>query len=84
MVAREQELVRDIMLPLAAATPGSGMYLNEGNFAQDNWTWEFYGENYPRLEQVKKRYNPAGTFYAATAVGSESWTVDGYGRLCRA
>lgn len=84
MVARQTELVDEIMPPLVAATPGSGMYLNEGNFAQEDWQAEFYGENYPRLREIKRRYDVDGLFYAPTAVGSEDWALDGSGRLCRA
>lgn len=84
MTTRETELMQDIMPPLIAATPGSGIYLNEGNFEQDNWQNEFYGENYASLKNIKEKYDPDGLFYATTAVGSEEWAVDGDGRLCQA
>jgi FAD/FMN-containing dehydrogenase len=83
MVAHEAELMGEIMPALVAATPGSGIYLNEGNFQQVDWQSEFYGENYPALARIKARYDPDGLFFATTAVGSEDWILDGDGRLCR-
>ncbi|KAK3361893.1 hypothetical protein B0T24DRAFT_690417 [Lasiosphaeria ovina] len=75
-----------------ALTPGSGAYMAEGDPAEPNWQQSFYGaDNYPRLLDIKRRYDPWGIFWARTTVGSESWdvrTADGYpnsqnGRLCR-
>lgn len=70
-------------------TPGSGAYLNEGDRLEPNFQWAFYGSHYPRLLEIKKRYDPTNLFYAATAVGSEffevrteSGAVDENGRLC--
>ncbi|KAK1766009.1 hypothetical protein QBC33DRAFT_123457 [Phialemonium atrogriseum] len=84
MAEREAVLVGKITPALEAATPGSGTYLNEANFAQVGWQAQFYGANYPRLLRVKAEHDPDGVFYAATAVGSEAWVADGSGRLCRA
>ncbi|CAL3967746.1 unnamed protein product [Diplocarpon coronariae] len=83
MEARETELTNSIVPGLEAATPGSGTYLNEANFLQPNWQHEFFGENYPRLLDIKARYDPDNVFYATTAVGSEAWRPDSEGRLCR-
>jgi hypothetical protein len=84
MVARKSELLDDVMPKLDAATPGSGIYLNEAHAEQTNWQTEFYGENYGRLLGIKKRYDPDSLFYAATSVGSDAWKLDGDGRPCRA
>lgn len=83
MAARETELTDTIVPALEAVTPGSGTYLNEANFLQPRWQYEFYGSNYPRLLEIKKRYDPEYVFYARTAVGSEAWAADDHGRLCR-
>lgn len=83
MVSHEQELMQTIMPALSEATPGSGTYLNEGNFAQPDWQDQFYGINYARLKGIKAIYDPEGIFYGLTAVGSEDWEVDSDGRLCR-
>lgn len=65
-------------------TPGSGTYLNEANFADPYWKEDFYGENYPALREVKRKWDKEDLFYARTAVGSDAWFEDGEGRLCRA
>lgn len=71
-------------------TPGSGAYLNEGDRNEPGWQQAFYGSNYAKLLSIKKTVDPNDVFWAATAVGSEGWTVksvDGLpnenGRLCR-
>jgi berberine-like enzyme len=84
MVARKQKLMEEFIPALEALTPGSGSYLNEGNVEQQNWQQVFYGENYDRLLKIKNKYDPEGVFYAATAIGSEKWLLDGDGRLCKA
>ncbi|CUS10781.1 unnamed protein product [Tuber aestivum] len=63
--------------------PESGAYLNEADVNEPNFQREFYGENYARLLFIKNRYDPAGIFYALTAVGSDTWTQSPDGRLCK-
>ncbi len=78
-----QQLMTDVVDPaLKSISVGSGTYLNEANFQEPNWKQEFYGANYERLVEVKRNYDPEGLFYAVTAVGSDSWDMDGDGRLC--
>jgi hypothetical protein len=68
-----------------------GMYLNEATVMEPDWQESFYGGYYPRLSEIKKKWNPKGVFFATTAVGRERWKVkDGNqsvqtpdGRLCR-
>ena len=80
-----QDSMTKVQLPqLETLTPGSGSYMNEGNFEQPNWQQVFYGANYDRLGQIKHRYDPDGLFYVTKGVGSEDWTVESDGRLCRA
>ncbi|KAL2126475.1 hypothetical protein VTI74DRAFT_843 [Chaetomium olivicolor] len=79
-----QNQLNDVIRPvLEKATPGAGVYNNEANWQQPDWQTAFYGANYPRLKQIKKRYDPEGVFYGLTSVGSEEWTADVSGRLCR-
>lgn len=83
MVERQHRMT-DVYIPtLAALTPGGGCYLNEGDFRQPNWQDVFYGTNYKRLREIKKKFDPEDVFYASTAVGSDEWVVAEGGRLCR-
>lgn len=71
------------MPSLEGLTPGSGVYLNEANLEQPNLEQDLYGANYPKLLQVKKKWDPDNLFYATTAVGSEAFVVAANGGLCR-
>jgi len=87
-------LINDVLGPWRAVSPESdfgGSYLNEANVMEPNWQESFYGIQYPRLLELKKKWDPKSVFYATTAVGSEEWEVDDgdqgtqtqNGRLCR-
>ena len=56
-------------------------YLNETSYFQKNWQQSFWGGNYPRLTQIKQKYDPNGLFYVHNGVGSEGWTNDGFTKL---
>jgi len=47
-----------------------------------NWQHAFWGDNYPRLLEIKKRVDPLGVFYCRKCVGSELWD-DSAGKLCK-
>ncbi len=71
-------------------TPGSGSYMSESDRLEPDWQTAFFGPNYPRLLELKTKYDPHDIFYAVQSVGSDRWTVrtvDGLptenGPLCR-
>lgn len=68
---------------LREITPDSGVYMNEADPYEPNFQQEFFGVNYDRLLKIKDKYDPEQIFYAITAVGSDRWTVEDSGRLCR-
>jgi len=90
-----KDLQENILQPWRDITPvseGGGVYLNEATVGEPDWQDSFYGGYYPRLSEIKQKWDPSDLFYATTAVGSERWVVrDGEqgvqtqnGRLCRA
>ncbi|KAF2732609.1 FAD binding domain-containing protein [Polyplosphaeria fusca] len=58
-----------------ALTPGSGTYMSESDYIEPGWQESFHGSNYPRLYDLKKKWDPEGVFYAQNAVGSEDWVM---------
>ena len=65
-------------------TPGGGTYMNEATWDNVNWKREYFGENYERLLEIKRRWDPQGQLWQHTSVGAdENWRVAGDGRLCR-
>jgi FAD/FMN-containing dehydrogenase len=66
---------------LLAVAPGAGSYVSESDYFLENWQDAFWGAHYPRLAQVKRRYDPDGLFFVRHGVGSEGWSEDGFTRL---
>jgi len=68
---------------LKSLAPESGAYLNEADGFDPNWQHDFWGGNYPRLRAVKEKYDPDSSLWCISCVGSEYWTADESGRLCK-
>lgn len=81
-LAIQQDVTNNLIGTMKAMNPDGGAYMNEGDYRSPNHMEEFYGENLDRLKLVKLLRDPLGVFYCQTCVGSESWVVDGGGRLC--
>ncbi|KAH6628962.1 FAD-dependent monooxygenase [Boeremia exigua] len=64
--------------------PDSGSYINEANPFNSNFKVDFYGGNYERLLEIKKRYDPTDSLFVQAGVGSHSWSYDlDSGTLCQ-
>jgi hypothetical protein len=80
-----QDKLTNILLPaLEEVLPGTGAYVNEGDFRQPNFQDTFWGTNYNMLLAIKKAYDPTNVFYTTVGVGSEAWKVTEDGRMCAA
>lgn len=84
-LAAKERLVSEYFPAMEAATPGSGVYLNEMDpLYQGDWKETMYGINYERLLKIKHKHDPHHLMYAHFAVGADEFTIDNMGRLCRA
>lgn len=64
--------------------PDSGAYMNEANPYNSQFKHDFYGSNYERLMQVKRKYDPTESLFVLAGVGSDGWEYDlQSGKLCR-
>lgn len=57
---------------LCTIAPGTGTYVNECDYFQENWQGAFWGANYERLVRIKQRYDPDGLFVVHHGVGSRT------------
>jgi FAD/FMN-containing dehydrogenase len=66
---------------LRKVAPDAGTYVAESSFFERDWQRAYWGANYPKLQQLKKKYDPGGLFFVHHGVGSEEWSADGFTRL---
>jgi len=66
---------------LRAVTGETGAYWSESNYFEKGWQQAYWGSNYPRLAEIKKKYDPDGLFFVHNGVGSEQWSPDGFTKL---
>jgi hypothetical protein len=62
--------------------PYSGAYINEADADKPNYQQTFWGFNYLRLQNIKKRLDPDDVFWCHTCVGDKGWKEEGV-ELCR-
>lgn len=75
------ERIDRCMNQLRALVPSPGAYVSESNYFEKDWQHSYWGSNYARLAEVKRKYDPDGLFFVHNGVGSEQWTPDGFTRL---
>ncbi|KAG8526053.1 uncharacterized protein KY384_000815 [Bacidia gigantensis] len=66
---------------LRELAPNTGAYMSEGDPTEANWQQVFWGDNYPTLLNLKKKYDPNALFYCVPCVGSELY-VEQDGVVC--
>jgi hypothetical protein len=66
---------------LRAVTGETGAYVSESNYSEKGWQQAYWGSNYPRLAEIKRKYDPDGLFVVHNGVGSEQWSADGFTKL---
>jgi hypothetical protein len=79
-----ERLVNEILPALEAVTPSSGLLNEIDPTYKGDWKQGLYGAHYDRLLEIKHAYDPNYIMYGQFAVGSDEFTIDKRGRLCRA
>ncbi|KAG0244736.1 hypothetical protein BGW41_006294 [Actinomortierella wolfii] len=70
---RAQTMMTTANARLISLTPGGGTYFNEADANEPNWQYSFFGDNYPKLREIKDKFDPHGLFVCRLCVGSEDW-----------
>jgi FAD/FMN-containing dehydrogenase len=68
------------MSALKALGADGGAYFAESDYFEKHWQQAYWGPNYPKLLEVKRKYDPDGLFFVHHGVGSEAWSEDGFER----
>lgn len=57
-------------------------WIGQANRDEPNWQKAFWGDNYAKLLEIKKRVDPDDVFWCQPCVGNEGWQlIDGV--LCK-
>ena len=83
-LAKGREAARRVdqcMSQLRAVAPSGGAYVSESNYFEKGFQQSYWGGNYTRLAEIKRKYDPDGLFFVHNGVGSEQWSADGFTRL---
>ncbi|MGH8677932.1 MAG: FAD-dependent oxidoreductase, partial [Burkholderiales bacterium] len=75
------ERIDRCMSQLRALVPDPGSYVSESNYFEKRWQQSYWGSNYARLAEIKRKDDPDGLFFVHNGVGSEQWSADGFTKL---
>jgi FAD/FMN-containing dehydrogenase len=78
---KEAAQIDSAMLTLKTLVPDAGSYVAESNYFDPHWQASYWGDNYARLSELKRKYDPACVFFVRHGVGSEGWSDDGFAKL---
>ncbi|KAG4412954.1 hypothetical protein IFR04_013904 [Cadophora malorum] len=82
--AAKRVMTEKLTPAMMKASPRGGAYVNECDLGQPDWQYQFWGTNYPKLLEIRKKWDGDGIFYAQTTVGTEDWAeVGNPPKLCR-
>ena len=78
---KKSDAVAKSMDEIRKLAPNGGAYVSESNYFERSFGEAYWGSNYARLKEVKKKYDPDGLFFVHNGVGSDDWSADGFTRL---
>lgn len=78
-----EDITNNKVQAMKALAPEMGCYMNEADRNDPDYLKDFYGAHAQKLEGIKRRWDPEGVFYCPTCVGSEQWTVQAGGGICK-
>jgi FAD/FMN-containing dehydrogenase len=78
---KAEERIDRCMNQLRAVAGETGAYVSESNYFEKGWQHSYWGSNYRRLAEIKRKYDPDGLFFVHHGVGSEQWSEDGFTKL---
>jgi hypothetical protein len=58
---------------LVDLAPNSGAYINEADPFESDFQQVFWGNNYPKLLEIKRAVDPDDVFWCTPCVGNEGW-----------
>lgn len=67
---KEAAAVTRAMAPIRTLVPNAGAYAAEADYFQRDWQHAYWGGHYPRLEAIKRKYDPGNLFRGHQTVGS--------------
>ncbi|KAF2663882.1 FAD-binding domain-containing protein [Microthyrium microscopicum] len=68
---------------LRGYAPDAGAYVNEAYYGAKNWKNAFWGTNYPKLSEIKSKWDVNNTFWVTPGVNADHMEVRD-GRVCQA
>jgi FAD/FMN-containing dehydrogenase len=66
-----RQFVSEVMDIIRAVAPAAGSYVNETDYHEPDWQRSFWGDNYARLLEIKRAYDPGNLFRVHHGVGSD-------------
>jgi hypothetical protein len=65
----------DVNASIEKISVASAAYFNEASYLEPEWQKTFWGSNYPRLLEVKRKFDPNNTLWCSPCVGSDVFIV---------
>lgn len=85
-ISRASEMT-NLVVPALSKLGGegdeAGTYMNEADQGLENWQTEFFGSNWRRLSEVKRKWDTEGFLWAPMTPRSQDWRLNHGRLLCR-